>query len=52
MKKNVFSDEKKAEILREAKPGGKSFQEVCRMDGISEATFYLWRNKFCFAPKK
>ena len=31
MKKKVFSDEKKVEVLREAEQSGKSIQEVCRM---------------------
>ena len=46
MKKKVFSDEKKVEVLREAEQSGKSIQEVCRTHGISEPTFYLWRKKF------
>jgi putative transposase len=46
MKKKVFSDEKKVEVLREAEQSGKSIQEVCRTHGISEPTFYLLRKKF------
>ena len=42
----MFSDEKKVEVLREAEQSGKSIQEVCRMHGISEPTFHLWRKKF------
>ena len=48
MKKKVFSDEKKVEVLREAEQSGKSIQEVCRTHGISEPTFYLWRKRIGF----
>jgi putative transposase len=46
IKKKVFSDEKKVEVLREAEQSGKSIQEVCRTHCISEPTLYLWRKKF------
>ena len=35
MKREVFSDEKKLEGLREVDQSGKSIQEVCRTHGIS-----------------
>jgi len=32
--------------LREAEKGGKSIGDVCRQFGVSEQSFYRWRNKF------
>ena len=51
MKKKVFSDEKKVEVLREAEQSGKSIQEVWRTQSIFEPTFYLWRKKFGYLKK-
>jgi putative transposase len=33
-------------ILREAERHEKTIGELCRSHGVSEQTFYRWRNKF------
>jgi putative transposase len=45
MKRARFSEEQIISILREAEAGAK-VSELCRRHGISDATFYIWRNKF------
>ena len=45
MKKSKFSESQIAFILRQAEEG-TAIAEVCRKAGISEATFYNWRNKY------
>jgi len=44
-KKSKFSEEQVLGILKEVE-GGKSVAEVSRHYGITEQTFYRWRNKY------
>lgn len=43
--KKRFSEEQIIGFLREADEG-LSVKELCRRHGFSEASYYLWRNKF------
>jgi putative transposase len=43
--KKRFSEEKIIGFLREA-DAGLSVKELCRRHGFSEASYYLWRNKY------
>jgi putative transposase len=43
--KKRFSEEQIIGFLREAE-GGMPIKELCRRQGFSEASFYLWRSKF------
>ena len=45
MKQGRFSEEQIIAVLKEAKAGAK-ITELCRRQGISDATFYAWRNKY------
>ena len=45
MKRSKFSEAQVAFILRQADEGA-TVGEVCRKAGISEATFYVWREKY------
>jgi len=45
MKRARFKEEQIISILKEAEAGAK-VTELCRRHGISDATFYLWRNKY------
>ena len=45
MKSGRFSEEQIIGILKEAE-GGAEVTELCRRHGISDATFYTWRNKY------
>ena len=45
MKRARFSAEQIITILKEAE-GGTKVTELCRRHGISDATFYTWRNKY------
>jgi len=45
LKRSKFSEQQVAFILRQATEG-TPIAEVCRKAGISEATFYNWRNKY------
>jgi len=45
MKHARFSEEQIIGILKEAESGTK-VAELCRRHGISDATFYTWRNKY------
>lgn len=45
MKKSQFTEAQIAFALRQADEG-TSVPEICRKIGISEATFYNWRNKY------
>jgi putative transposase len=43
--KKRFSEEKIIGFLREA-DAGVPVKDLCRRHGFSEASYYLWRNKF------
>lgn len=43
--KKRFSDEQIISFLREA-DAGVAVKDLCRRHGFSEASYYLWRNKF------
>ena len=45
MKRSRFSDEQIIGILKEQEAGAVT-ADVCRRHGISEATFYTWKDKF------
>jgi putative transposase len=45
MKKTRFSETQIVSILKQQE-GGRSVKEVCREQGISEATFYNWKSKY------
>ena len=45
MKRGRFSEEQIIGVLKEAEAGAK-VGELCRRHGISDATFYTWRNKY------
>ena len=45
MRKSKFTDEQIAFALKQAELG-ISVEEVCRKMGISDATFYVWRQKY------
>ncbi|GAB3788062.1 transposase [Dyella agri] len=45
MKKSKFSEEQIVRILKEVEAGEK-VAETCRKHGISEPTYYVWKNKY------
>ena len=45
MKRSRFSEEQIIEILKEHQ-AGLGARELCRKDGVSDATFYKWRSKY------
>ena len=45
MKKSRFTDEQIAFALKQAETGAR-IDEICRKMGISDATFYKWRQKY------
>jgi Transposase. len=45
MKKSTFSETQILTILR-SQENGRSVSDICREHGISQATFYGWRNKY------
>lgn len=46
MKQKQFTNEQIVAILAQADKGEKPIVEVCREHGITQNTFYRWRNKF------
>jgi len=46
MKKRRFSEEQIIGILREAERSDETVGELCRRHGVSEQSFYRWRQKF------
>ena len=45
MKRSRFAEEQIAAILKQGEAGMKTF-ELCRQNGISEATYYNWKAKY------
>ncbi len=45
MKKSRFSEAQMLGILRQ-QDQGQTVAQICREHGLSEATFYGWKNKF------
>ena len=45
MRKSKFSEVQIIKILQEQEKG-ISVNEICRTHGISQATFYQWKNKY------
>jgi len=45
MKKSRFSEEQIAYVLRQVE-AGTPVADVCRSEGVSEATFYVWKTKY------
>ena len=43
--KKRFTEEQIIGFLKEAE-AGVAIKELCRQDGFSEASYYLWRSKF------
>ncbi|SUG33023.1 transposase subfamily protein [Salmonella enterica subsp. arizonae] len=50
MKKTRYTEEQIAFALKQAETGTR-VGEVCRKMGISEATFYNWKEKICRAGR-
>jgi putative transposase len=46
MKQKQFTDEQIVAVLQEAEKGEKPIAALCKEAGISENTFYRWRNRF------
>jgi putative transposase len=45
MKKSRFTETQIVKILKGVE-GGRQVKEVCRENGISDATYYNWKSKF------
>jgi putative transposase len=45
MKRQRHSEEQIIAVLKEAQAGGK-VEEVCRRHGISQPTYYKWKQRF------
>lgn len=46
MKRSKFTEEQIVRILQEAASGHKTQAEVCKDNGVSQNTFYLWKRKY------
>ncbi len=46
MKQGQFTDEQIVTVLQEAQKGEKTIAALCKDKGITENTFYRWRNRF------
>lgn len=46
MKKSRFSEEKIVQILSQASKGERPVAEICRENGISQNTLYVWKRKY------
>ncbi len=46
MRKRRFAAEQILTILREAERGERTIGEICRAHGVSEHSFYRWRQKY------
>ena len=46
MKQGQYSQEQIVALLRRAEIGEHSISALCREAGITEPTFYRWRNRF------
>lgn len=46
MKAGQWSNEQIVALLQEAARGEKPISDLCREKGLSQATFYAWRQKF------
>lgn len=44
--KKRFTEEQIVAVLQEQQNTGKTVAEVCRKNGISENTFYIWKRKY------
>lgn len=51
MKKSRFSDQQIAFALQQAETG-TSVADICRKLGISEATFYRWKERYGLMPSE
>lgn len=45
MKRKRFTEEQIIKVLKQAE-GGVAAKEVCRIQGITQQTFYRWKSKF------
>jgi putative transposase len=46
MKESRFSEEEIIRIVQTAQSGQATVEAVCRQHGISESTYYKWRQKY------